>query len=168
MEPDTKEFAGRMEKEIERLRSLAGTLKGADRHFIQTIAEVLEQECLLMANGHLSQFEKEQEHSSAVLIEMLNRIELRVNDLAASLQKEQAWPQSRESADRIVHQFFVDCQDAERLIKHYEKRGYITQTQMGELQNQLRTLVHTMVGLFRSSENLREAIIQTFETRIFS
>lgn len=39
---------------------------------------------------------------------------------------------------------------------------------MVDLNNQLRTIVHTMVALFRSSEYLKEAVIQSFETQIFS
>lgn len=170
MNPDTYEFAAKMQQEIERLRSIAKTMKGANRQYILTIIEILEQECgqMVSGSGHSSHHEKERERSSAVLIDMLNKIELRVKELALSVEKEQTWLQSKESADRIVQQFFIDCQEAEKLIKHYEKRGYITREQMADLNNQLRSIVHTMVGLFRRSETLKEAVIQAFETQIFS
>jgi hypothetical protein len=170
MKPEDDEFTVKIQNEIERLKALTRTLEGPDQEQILTIIEILEQECGQREKRESSTALQEAEkiQSWHVLIDMLNKIEDRVKELETAIEREQTWFTSRESAQRIVHDFFYDCQEAERLIKHYERKGFITRGQLSDLHVQLREIVQKMVVLFGRSEDLVNAVLQSYATQIFS
>ncbi len=170
MKLEDDEFTVKIQNEIERLKALTRTLEGPDQEQILTIIEILEQECGKQERRESSTALQEAEkiQSWHVLIDMLNKIEDRVKELETAIEREQTWFTSRDAARRIVHDFFYDCQEAEQLIKHYERKGFITRGQLSDLHVQLREIVQKMVVLFGRSEVLVDAVLQSYATQIFS
>jgi archaellum component FlaC len=101
------------------------------------------------------------------VIDYLNKIEGQVKDLETSIENQQG-VSSRAVANRIVSQFFYDCQVAEDRIKEYGSWGYLTNKQIENLKTQLKNLVHRMTTLSKKSELLMDAILESYEAKILS
>jgi len=169
---DRDRFYRKLEKEIARLQETANRLEGLDKQQVVDMIHALQLEC-----GRFREYETsreaiesgEKDQSLASIIEILNTIEGTVQDLETALiKKEPRVISSTEEAQRIVHQFFYDCQVAEEQIKSSAEKGHITTKQRADLQTQLRGLVHRMILLSRQSKYLVDAVLQSYEARMFS
>jgi hypothetical protein len=167
MESHQAKFRRKIRKEIERLRITAELLEGSEKEEILHLINILEEDH--RRSGVEEDYRIQgRERSWASIITLLNRIEQQVNEVHQAIEAEKAWINSQELAQRTVNQFFYDCQEAEKLIKYHGKKGHLTSEQIAALNTQLRSLVRTMVGLFKQSEPLTNAVLQSFETQIFS
>lgn len=169
---DRDRFYRKLEKEISRLQETANRLEGLDKQQVMDMIHALELECGRFREYETSQEvieSEEKERSLASIIEILNNIEGRVQDLETALiKKEPRVINSIDEAHRIVHQFFYDCQVAEERIKSSVEKGLINKKQKVDLQIQLRALVHRMILLSRQSKYLVEAVLESYEARMFS
>ena len=168
MESHQAKFRRKIRKEIERLRITAELLEGSEKEEILHLINILEEDHRRSGNMEEHPKIRDRERSWASIITLLNRIEQQVNEVHQALGAEKAWINSQELAQRTVNQFFYDCQEAEKLIKYHGKKGHLNQEQITALNTQLRSLVRTMVGLFKQSEPLTNAVLQSFEAQIFS
>jgi hypothetical protein len=155
-----------MRKEIERLKEEAEQLEGQEKEERLHLIEMLEQNHSGMEDEDL--LESEQEQTWETIISVLNGIEQQVFDLRQTMEAEHARIKSPDIAQRIVDQFSYDCQEAEKLMKYHERRGQLTREQRAQLETQLRTQVETMMGLFRRSEPLTEAVLRSYTAQLFS
>jgi hypothetical protein len=155
-----------MHREIERLKEQAEHLEGQKKEVQLQLIEMLEQNHSGIEDEDLIGSEREQVWTS--IISVLNGIEQQVADLRQTLATENAHIQSPEVAQRIVDQFSYDCQEAEKLMKYHERRGHLSMEQRALLETQLRTQVETMMGLFRRSNQLTEAVLQSFSAQLLS
>lgn len=172
MDFDRDSFYRKLEKEINRLHQTADRMNGPDKNQIKYMIQALEQECQRFRDYQTLADESEAEYQDkalALIIEILNSIESRVHDLEAAMGKEEPrFIGSIEEANRIVHQFFFECQVAEDRIKSSAAAGHITKKQRDGLNTQLQQLVHRMMQLSRKSEYLIDAVLQSYEARMFS
>jgi len=172
MEFNKNTFYKNVEKEIARLEKTVKKLKGDDKKFVLDIMDTLEQECREFkgtGNSLYINIKGEEKRVLGSIIDMLNKIEMQVKDLEVTVEKKGFHVvSSRDEANRIINQFFYDCQVAEKQIKHYGKKGDITRKQITELNGQLKKLVHSMITLSKKSEFLIDAILQSYEIKLFS
>lgn len=166
---DETEFYKKLAREIDRLEKTASTLRGAERKLVLDMASSLEKELNRFKVGKeidSSISSEESERALAAIIDVLNKVEMQLKDLEVTLgKKDRVFITSKEVANTIVHQFFLDCQVAEERIKNSEKRKHITKEQVSDLNMQLKTLVHRMVTLSKQSEFLIDAVLQHYEAK---
>jgi|GEM_PF-2184749 len=163
-------FHERLKKETARLNKLVDELEGPEKVVITDLLHRLEQECSKYEGSEISDLlfgEDEKERTLAAIIEHLNKIEAQVKDLEVSSESQQL-VSSRAVADRIVSQFFYDCQVAEDRIKEYGSWAYLTKKQIDDLNTQLKNLVHRMIQVSKKSELLIEAILESYAAKILS
>jgi hypothetical protein len=170
MEFDQNGFYKKLEKEIARLEKTADRLEGMDRDLVRNMVHALELECIRFRTSEetLSGLrEKEREDARSAIITILNRIEAQIQELETILGKdENIGIGSRSEANRIVGQFFLDCQVAEEQIKRSAFRGMLTREQIQDLNTQLKDLVHRMIEMSRKSDLLTEAVLDSYEALI--
>jgi hypothetical protein len=157
-----------MLREIERLKAQTGRLEGREKEEQLELIEMLEQNYAGTNEEErfLSVFEQEQAWAS--IIQLLNGIEDQVAELRQTLEARRARIPSPEVAQQIVERFSYDCQEAEKLMKFHERKGRLTGEQRAELEIQLRTLVETMMALFRRSDLLTEAVMRSYSLQLLS
>jgi hypothetical protein len=170
VEFDQNGFYKKLEKEIARLETTADRLEGMDRELVKNMVHALELECARFRASEetLSGVrEQEREEARTTVITLLNRIEIQVQELDTILGKdENSGIGTRTEANRIVAQFFLDCQVAEERMKQYAFRGLLTREQIRDLNIQLKGLVHRMIELTRKSDLLTDAVLESYEAMI--
>ncbi len=170
MDFDQDGFYKKLETEIARLEKTADRLEGMDRELVKNMVHALELECsrFRASEESLSDVrEKEREEARSSVITLLNRIEMQVNDLATLLGNDgNRGIGSPAEANRVVGQFFLDCQLVEEQIKQYAFRKLLTREQIDDLNKQLRRLVHRMIELTRKSDLLTDAVLESYEALI--
>ncbi len=167
METHETRFRRRMRREIERLKAQVEGLEGQEREDQLLLIAMLERDHAPVKDEEVLQL-LEQEKAWGALVTILNEIEQQVTDLEHTLVTEQTRVDSKDEAQRIVDQFSYDCQEAEKLMKLFERRGQITPEQRTHLETQLRTQVETMITLFRRSEYLTDAVMRSFTAQLLS
>ncbi len=170
MEFDQDGFYKKLETEIARLEKTADRLEGMDRDLVKNMVHALELECARFRASEetFSEVrEAEREEARSSVIALLNRIELQVSDLDTILGKdENRGISSPSEANRIVSQFFLDCQVVEEQMKQYSFRGLLTREQIRDLNIQLKGLVHRMIELTKKSNLLTDAVLESYEALI--
>jgi hypothetical protein len=167
---DQNGFYKKLEKEIARLEKTADRLEGMDQELVRNMVHALELECARFRASEetLSGIrEQEREEARQTVITLLNRIEDQVQELDTILGKdENRGIGSRTEANRVVGQFFLDCQVAEERMKQYAFRGLLSKDQIRDLNTQLKGLVHRMIELTRKSDLLTDAVLESYEALI--
>ncbi|MDD1678187.1 MAG: hypothetical protein LUO93_03260 [Methanomicrobiales archaeon] len=170
MEFDQNGFYKKLEKEIARLEKTADRLEGMDRDLVKNMVHALELECARFRSSEVTFSEvreQEREEARSTTIAILNKIETQVRDLDVILGKdENRGIGSRTEANRIVDQFFLDCQLAEEQMKQYAFRGLLSKEQIRDLNIQLKGLVHQMIQLSKKSDLLTDAVLESYEAMI--
>jgi hypothetical protein len=165
-------FYKKLDLEISRLEKTAARLEGVEKEAVLQMVHALELECERFRISEQSRAwidEEERTRSLSSIIEILNRIEIQVKELEQTVGPNGRFTiGSKEEADRIVEQFFYTCQVAEERIKQYGTRGYLTREQIADLNAQLKHLVHRLIHLSKGSDLLIDAVLHTYEARMFS
>jgi hypothetical protein len=167
---DQNGFYKKLEREISRLEKTADRLEGMDRELVKNMVHALELECTRFRSSEESMCEireKEREEARSTIIVILNRIETQIKDLDAILGNDgKRGIGSRDEANQIVSQFFLECQVAEERVKLYAGRELLTKEQIDDLNIQLKDLVHRMIALSRKSDLLIDAVLESYEAII--
>jgi Asp-tRNA(Asn)/Glu-tRNA(Gln) amidotransferase B subunit len=163
-------FALRLQKEIRRLEERAMDTPGEERKLFDEMVAVLHRDLrTLQSIDAIAQYfeETEQMNAQSAIIDILNRIELQLVEIKSALNNPSIpFQPSLQEADEIIERFFVTCQIAENVIKHAERRKYITKTHLRQLNEQLKQNVDTMIQLSQQSERLFTALQRSQEAKM--